>query len=197
MTTDLRRPESLETVELTPALEGATRTPTGIDGDDDGTWRITKVRVNALLVVICAMCAVVGIVGVRSLRSESRPATPVCSTIRTGPTSCVTIDGSSVIGTLRNEKNVEVCGDFRLELLRYDRYDRRLVDSYQPSRKGCLPANDRWEFYFPLRLPGIRNASGALRPYRYMCVTGYRLSYGRWLETGWACQESNRASVKG
>lgn len=193
MTTSRLRPEPIELLEVTrPSKDIAGRLTTA--GCDDAAVPLPKgARSIASLVTMCALSSLAGIAGMREIRHASRAAPSVCSTVQNGPTSCVTVDGSSVTATMHNQLNVEVCGDFRLELLRDDGEGRRLTDPNQPSRSGCLPANGRWEERFALRRPGIATGSGALRPYRYMCVTGLRLTYGRWDVTGWACQDRGRA----
>lgn len=147
-------------------------------------------RATALAAACCAVGAAIAVPRLTSVPAGGKPPSKVCSTIGSGPSACVAVHGQSVAVTLRNELNVEVCGDFRLSLLRTEGTHDRLPESNEPELHGCLPASHDWAMTFPLRPPGQVTAGGIRRPYRFMCVTGYRLLYARWTETAWACTRS-------
>jgi len=183
------RPEVLEA--LAPA--GARRSPAGAadvtEAPRSGYSR--RWRYMAALAAGWSLLSATSALGGRE-QTSSRPNVPptVCSTIGDGPSACVTVDKRMVVATLRNDLNVEVCGDFRLTLLRDDGHDQRYEDPNELLRSGCMPASDHWDLPLPLSRPGLTTPRRSLRPYRFMCVTGYRLRYGRWAETGWACRHS-------
>lgn len=182
-------PELLEPLE-TGTFERMTEAPLESSGSFRSGPRI-GVRWSIVLAFAASVIGLTSAVAViRPSSGRSATASTVCSTIGGGPSACVTVRGRSVVAMLRNDLNVEVCGDFRLTLLRYEAYNQRLDDPNELRRSGCLPANEEWDVQLPLRRPGLMTTSGRWRPYRFMCVTGYRLRYRRWTETGWACRPS-------
>jgi uncharacterized membrane protein len=176
------RPSDRERVDRVEPVRSAPFTPSS-----------RRRRATAAIAVCCAIVLSSGIAGIGRLSARAAAPPEICSGIGNGPRACVAVHGQSVAATLRNDLNVDVCGDFRLSLLRTEGTDDRLPEASEPEWRGCLPAFDSWTVMFPLRPPRLPGSSGSPRLFRFMCVTGYRLVYLRWTETGWACGRSRSA----
>jgi hypothetical protein len=134
------------------------------------------------------------VVPVAEFKSDGETCRPGTST---GYEGCISISGRTVSGIAKRylTEKEDDCGDFRQELITYNRLGNSKRDGEQ-FRKGCMAPGDRWSATFTGIDPKRTESSYSDPPekpyYSRMCVTAYKKSdqSGDWVPiTNLTCRD--------